>query len=378
MPTGPSPRRQIANFPYFSLFPPPSSLMSSPELPEPHPLSRELCKPREGQEFTVGGIDYRMAGKIGDGAAGLVRKAHRINDNHTVAVKLLAPDPKYIEVSAFDDVAARFKREGERGLKLRHEHLIAVEGYSDNEEGCAFAIGEPANPVLIMEYVRGNTLESYIRKTEGSEQGVFRLNRERLNVALQIVSAVEDLHKKKLVHRDIKPANIFLSQSSGILRIPHAKIGDFGVMKWGDFHASLSTGVLTTVENKGIGTLKYMSPEAAIRPVDVTVRSDIYSLGISLFELFTGRILASAHHVFEIMNARLSRGTTESRYYDMGYSLSPEDVSFGELLLDMHLRGATGRPTSDKVRGRLEWEYERRFDTPWQEDLFSRQRDEAD
>lgn len=60
--------------------------------------------------------------------------------------------------------------------------------------------------------------------------------------------------------------------------------------------------------------MKYMSPEQAIAPKDVTVRSDIYSLGITLFELFTGQILLSPHHVFVILNARLSRGTTASRF----------------------------------------------------------------
>jgi len=85
-------------------------------------------------------------------------------------------------------------------------------------------------------------------------------------------------------------------------------------MKWGDFHASVSTGLLTVTTQKGLGTLKYMSPEAAVRPKDVTVRADVYSFGVTLFELFTAQILASAHHVFEIMNARLSHGTTQCRY----------------------------------------------------------------
>jgi serine/threonine protein kinase len=344
--------------------------MTSPEAPNPHPLSRPLCKPETGQVFTVAGEEYVIGDAIGDGAAGLVRRATRASDGHVDAVKLLAPDPKYIEESVFDDVAARFKREGERGSNLRHPHLIEIKGFDENEDGAAFEDGTPKNPFLLMEFVRGNTLDSYIRRTEPQYEGQFRITRERLAIAAQIVDAVEDLHAKRLVHRDIKPANIFLTRASGVFEIPYAKLGDFGVMKWGDFHASLSTGVLTTFEHKGIGTMKYMSPEAAIRPKDVGVRSDIYSLGITLFELFTGQILASAHHVFEIMNARLQRGTTHSRYWDMGYKINNEDEGIAALLLDMHLRGASGRPSSDKVRGRLEWEYENRFDSTWQEDLY--------
>jgi eukaryotic-like serine/threonine-protein kinase len=338
--------------------------------PEPHPLSRTLCNPEAGQPFSVNDVEYIMGGALGDGAAGLVRRAKRGSDGWTVAVKLLAPDPKYIDESVFDDVAARFKREGERGVRLRHPHLVEVIAYSDNNDGCAFETGEPKNPLLIMEYIRGSTLEGYIRKLEDDLRGHFSVDRERLNIACQLASAIEDLHSKRLVHRDVKPANIFLADSPGSVGIPYTRLGDFGVMKWGDFHASLSTGVLTTVEHKGLGTMKYMSPEAAIRPKDVSARSDVYSLGITLFELFTGQILASAHHVFEIMNARLSRGNTVSRYLEMGYRLNAGDEAIAELLLDMHLRGVSGRPSSEKVSGRLEWEYETRFERTWQEDLY--------
>jgi eukaryotic-like serine/threonine-protein kinase len=347
----------------------------------PHPLSRDLCHPIAGQKFTVGRETYVMGGALGDGAVGLVRKATLIRNSSIVAVKLLAPDPKYIDENVFDDVAARFRREGERGLRLRHPHLVATEGYSQNEEASAFEGEGPANPLLVMEFIRGRTLESYIRNLDDEDEGRFRITREKLNIAIQVASAVEDLHQKRLVHRDIKPANIFLRRTEAVEEIPLAKIGDFGVMKWGDFHASLSTGLLTATSQKGLGTLKYMSPEAAIRPKEVTVRSDIYSLGITLFELFSGQVLVSAHHVFEVMNARLTRGTTSSRFRDMGYALAAGDEDIAEMILDMHLRGQSGRPSIEKVRGRLEWEYESRYDSSWQEDLYAnasgRKEDEA-
>lgn len=74
-----------------------------------HRLSRDLCKPKAGLIFHVGGHEYKLGGKVGDGAAGLVRRATRRTGNRLRAIKFLAPDPKYIEVSAFDDVAARFR-----------------------------------------------------------------------------------------------------------------------------------------------------------------------------------------------------------------------------------------------------------------------------
>ena len=188
---------------------------------------------------------------------------------------------------------------------------------------------------------------------------MFALTPERLSIAVHVAEALRYLHQKKLVHRDVKPANIFLpSGAKGLL--PRAKLGDFGIMKWGDFQASVSSGTLTVTSQQGLGTLKYMSPEQAIAPKDVTVRSDIYSLGITLFELFTGQILPSPHHVFEILGARLSRGTTASRYLAMGYHISIGDTGIAELILDMHLRGPSGRPPIDRVAGRLTYELERR------------------
>src|SRR5262249_53693523 len=156
------------------------------------------------------------------------------------AIKFLAPDPKYIEESAFDDVAGRFKREGERGSKLDFPFLIKIHSYVANEEGAAFETGEPKNPFLLMELVGGRTLESYIRNLPKDTHGSFVITEEKLHIALQLVEGLEYLHKKKLVHRDVKPANIFLSKPLADKRLL-VRLGDFGIVKWGDFHASLST-----------------------------------------------------------------------------------------------------------------------------------------
>ncbi len=325
-----------------------------------HRLARSRCRPQSGQRFVAGGKDYELMGRLGDGAAGLVRKAHLLDGDDIVAVKFLAPDPKYIDTAVFDDVARRFKREGERGAHLRHENLVTILAYSDNEKGSAFRTRTPSNPFIVMEYLEAKTLESYIRSTSPSERGMFSITEPRLSIAVQIALALEHLKSQRLVHRDVKPANIFLKRR-GTSRWS-AKLGDFGVMKWGDYHAALASGTLTVVAQKGLGTLKYMSPEQAIRPVDVTIKSDIWSFGITLFELFTGQILASAHHVYELQAARRAQGTTTSRYNSLRVRLSHEERGQGlaDLILDMFL-AADGRPTIDKLRGRLEFEYARRF-----------------
>lgn len=335
-----------------------------------HPLTRALCKPVAGQKFTVRDNEYVLRGKLGDGAASVVRRARRDGDSKDFAVKFLAPDPKYIDRAAFEDVAARFRREGQRSQLLGHESLVKVHAYEDNINGAAFVAGSPKNPFLLMEEIRGTTLESWIkrderRRIERHGRQAFELTPEKLSIAAHIAQALEYLHQRNLVHRDVKPANIFLPESSAGYQQPRAKLGDFGIVKWGDFQASLSTGTLTVTAQRGLGTFKYMSPEQAISPREVTVRSDIFSLGVTLFELFTGQILASPHHVFAIQQARLSRGTAESRILAVGHHIVPEDAGIAELVLDMHLQSPRSRPQISKIVGRLVWEWERRTGTDW-------------
>jgi serine/threonine-protein kinase len=310
-----------------------------------------------------------LGGALGEGAVGLVRKAARAKDNAPRAVKFLAPDPNSLEETIFDDVATRFKREGERGAKLKHPHLVGIYSHCQNEDGELFESREPKNPFLLMEQIKGKTLESYIRERPSEERGRFDITRDRLHVAIQIANALDELHRVKVVHRDVKPKNIFLSKIPRGDLPPIVKLGDFGVVKWGDFHSSLSTGVLTATNQRGLGTMKYMSPEQAINPKTVTASSDVYSLGITLFELFTAQILSSPHHVFEVMTARLSRGTTASRFASMGYTLHQQDDRLATLLLDTFLRGTRGRPAIDAIRGQLESEYERRYEVDWEVEI---------
>ena len=327
-----------------------------------HPLARDFCRPTAGSSFKVHDKEYTLRGKIGDGAVGLVRKAVIRNSEAKCAIKFLAPDPKYIDVARFDDVAARFLREGERGAKLEHPHLVKILDYCPNGKGEGFCDDCPQNPFILMELLSNKTLESRIKASPST--GVFEITTEKLSTALQLTSALQYLHKKKIVHRDVKPSNIFvIPESPG--RQSAVKLGDFGVTKWGDFHASLATGVLTATNHAGLGTQKYMSPEQALRPKDVTVRSDVFSLGITLFELFTNQILPSPYHVFNLMDARAQRGATASRYLSLDININGVDETLPELLLEMIRKGISGRPTIDKVHARLGWLYQDLAGKPW-------------
>lgn len=199
-----------------------------------HELAREHCMPADGQVFAVEGKSYTLRGKLGDGAVGLVRKAESASGAQ-LAVKFLAPDPKYIEEASFEDVRARFKREGERGPKLDCYSLLKIHAYCDNVGASAFKGAGPSNPFLLMERSLGGSLEEYIRRTPEERRGVFCIDRTRLSIAVQLAEALEYLHGRKLVHRDVKPANAFLSSKLLENSAVRAKLGDFGVVKWGDF-----------------------------------------------------------------------------------------------------------------------------------------------
>ena len=324
-----------------------------------HPLARSLCKPQPGSHFDAGGRSYVLHGRIGDGAVGVVRKARDRQTNRLVAVKFLAPDPKYIEVSAFDDVAERFRREGQRAPGLRHDSLVDVLAYEENTKGECFASRSVNNPFIVMECVRGRTVERLIKNlARHGEQQVY-VTRQTLSIAARISRALLHLHERKIVHRDVKPANIFISATTPGAVPADVKLGDFGVTKWGDFLAATTTGTLTMSHQQGLGTLKYMSPEQALRPKEVTVRSDMFSMGITMFELFSGRILPGPHHVFDVMTARAMRGSVSGKLYHLGLPrMKPWEEGVFEKVLDMFL-SAAGRPTSKEMAGRFEGLLER-------------------
>ena len=247
-----------------------------------HRLARLKCRAERGQKFTARGREYQFLGLLGNGAVGLVRKAEDLESGRVVAVKLLAPDPKYIDVKAFGDVEQRFKREGIRGAHLADENLVEIIAYEDNTNGSCFERGEVYNPFIVMEYVRGRTLESFIKKIGASKlTGDTCINFQTLTIAKRIASALRYLHENRVIHRDVKPANVFLSSTDERHAPTFVKLGDFGVTKWGDFRASAVSGTLTVTKQQGLGTLKYMSPEQAVRPKDVSVRSDMFSFGVT-------------------------------------------------------------------------------------------------
>ena len=318
---------------------------------------RQNLDTKVGQLFYSRGRQYKLGGKIGDGAIGVVRKAKNIETGNVIAVKFLAPELKYIEKDSLDDIYIRFQREGIRGISLKHENLVDIIAFEENLKGNCFQEGNKTNnPFITMEYIQGRTLEDHIRKYS-QDTPYFNITKQSLTIANSLLNAVLYLHEKAIVHRDIKPANIFLSKTSRNEIPKIIKLGDFGVVKWGDFKSSMISGTLTMSGYQGLGTFKYMSPEQSVEPKKVTVRSDMYSIGITLFELFTNQIFHTPYHVFQLSTQRYERkGNTISHLHELGLGIVPMkyEILFSKLY-DTFLRAPKSRPSSNELSGLLHY-----------------------
>ncbi len=222
---------------------------------------------------TLVGGKYRLVRLLGQGGMGAVYEALQEGLNRRCAVKVLH------ETLAQDaTLVARFKREAEVAASLGHANIVQVTdfGYDD---GKAF---------LVMDYLDGQPLADLM------EAGALDPERVRFIVS-QVLSALEAAHAREIVHRDLKPDNVYLTAISGVRDM--VKLLDFGIARITDEQSQKMT---TT--GQVLGTPAYMSPEQARgRPVDV--RTDLYSLGVMMYEMLTTRMPVSGSNYHELMFA---------------------------------------------------------------------------
>ncbi len=198
---------------------------------------------------------YELLEKIGDGGMAVVYKAKDKLLNRYIAVKILRPE--FTKDATFVE---NFKRESQAAAGLSHPNIVSV-----------YDVGREGNiNYIVMELVEGRTLNEVI-----AEQAPMDY-RQVINISKQVAAALRVAHKNKIIHRDVKPHNIMIT-NDGVV-----KLADFGIAKAVN-DATLSTG------SKIIGSVHYFSPEQA-RGNYVDERSDIYSLGIVMFEMLTGKV----------------------------------------------------------------------------------------
>ena len=205
---------------------------------------------------------YRITGKLGSGGMGIVYEAEDVRLPRKVALKFL-PE----EVADDPDAERRFQREADTIAQLNHPNICTIYEI-DRADGRAF---------IAMECVEGINLKTYMARNQLSTGAI-------VEIALQIAAALGSAHAKGIVHRDIKPGNIVVSSEGQV------KVLDFGLARRFKTADTEELGLEgSTIPGRPMGTANYMAPERILQlPLDP--RSDLFSLGVVIFEMATGRL----------------------------------------------------------------------------------------
>ncbi|HEY2734980.1 MAG TPA: serine/threonine-protein kinase, partial [Polyangiales bacterium] len=236
--------------------------------------------PGQSQIGRVLAGQFRIDALLGQGGMGAVYKGVQLSVNRAVAIKLIAPSaPNQTEL------VKRFRREAEATARLSHPNTVRL---------FDFGVSESQELYMIMELLEGSDLASYLQ-----DRGSLPLT-AALRIVRQVLCALAEAHGLGIVHRDLKPANVFLCKVQGGELF--AKVMDFGIAgieKAGEAQKLTMTGAV-------MGTPAYMSPEQAQgRAVDA--RSDLYSLGVMLFEMLSGRLPFEAETVVSLLLAHVTQ-----------------------------------------------------------------------
>ncbi len=225
---------------------------------------------------------FRIEERIGSGGMGAVYKADQPQMNRHVAIKIL--HARYLSRK---DLVSRFRREARAMSHLSHPNTARVFLYGQLEDGACY---------FVMEYLEGRNLAQLVRREGPMEQ------KRALHVMAQVCGALDEAHRAGIIHRDLKPENIFLTTQGGIEDYP--KVLDFGLAKVTEKQMRPGSMILTR-EGMVFGTPEFMSPEQA-RGKTLDPRSDIYSLGVILYELLTGKLPFDARQPIEFIQLHVN------------------------------------------------------------------------
>jgi len=260
---------------------------------------------------------YRIDERIAEGGFGVVYRGFDPRLKREVAIKVLHP-----QHSSEPGRVARFLREAQSAARLNYPGIVQI--YDIVEENQRLA--------LVMEYVHGKNLDRFIRDNPNLSLV------ERIDIGVQIADALYLAHQAEIVHRDVKPANI-LVDDNGIV-----KLTDFNLARLRDTSLTPLTG-----EHNVLGTPAYMSPEQCLGK-EATPQSDIYSLGVVLYFLFTGALPFEAENYLALMRQHTDTPPTPVRLINPDLPVSLEKLISQCLLKNPEGRPSSGKEVADRLR----------------------------
>jgi len=262
---------------------------------------------------------YQLEEFVGKGGMALVFRATDMRTGHDVAVKILRP-----EYNGDAEFLERFQREAVAASKMAHHNIVNLldVGHEDNYH------------YLVLEFVRGRTLKAVI-----AEKGLLPEN-IAAQIAIRILSALQHAHSNGIIHRDIKPENVLVNGEG------HVKVADFGI-------ARVAGSNTLSKDDKVIGSAMYFSPEQA-RGESVTISSDIYSVGVVMYEMLTGRIPFEGETPVAIALQHISSLPQPLRSFNEQISPAMERVVLTALSKDPKNRYRNASEMARAIRAALE------------------------